>query len=80
MTPSKKRLSDRKFNANSNVNLNLNANHNVNLNSNVNLNGDVTYEELLYDLQEIERQINCLISSLKKRLRSVKVNVKVMVV
>ena len=39
-----------------------NANDNVNDNSN----GGVTYEELLAELQEIERQINGLISSVRK--------------
>ena len=45
-----------------------NANDNVNSNDNVNDNdkGGVTYEELLAELQEIERQINGLISSVRK--------------
>lgn len=41
-------------------NVNDNANHNANAN------GGVTYEELLSDLKEIERQINGLISSIRK--------------
>lgn len=45
---------------NDNVNLNANVNHNDNKK------GSVTYEELLSDLQEIERQINGLISSIRK--------------
>lgn len=43
---------------------NLNVNHN-NANHNDNPNGVVTYEELLRELQEIERQINGLISTLR---------------
>lgn len=43
-----------------------NANDNVNDNSNDNDNGGVTYEELVAELQEIERQINGLISSVRK--------------
>lgn len=43
-----------------------NANDNVNPNSNHNDKGGVTYEELLAELQEIERQINGLISSVRK--------------
>ena len=39
-----------------------NANDNVNLNDK----GGVTYEELVEELQEIERQINGLISSVRK--------------
>lgn len=46
-------------------NVNLNANHN-NANANLNDNGIVTYEELLDELQEIEKQLNGLISSLRK--------------
>ena len=41
---------------------NLNANHN---NDDANDNEGVTYEELLSELQEIERQINGLISKLR---------------
>ena len=41
-------------------NVNDNANHNANAN------GGVTYEELLSDLKEIERQINGLISRIRK--------------
>ena len=37
-----------------------------NANDNVNDNGGVTYEELVAELQEIERQINGLISSVRK--------------
>lgn len=47
---------------NANDNVNDNANDNVNDNDN----GGVTYEELLAELQEIERQINGLISSVRK--------------
>lgn len=43
-----------------------NANDNLNLNSNHNGKGGVTYEELVEELQEIERQINGLISSVRK--------------
>jgi hypothetical protein len=43
-----------------------NANVNANLNDNDNANGGVTYEELLSDLKEIERQINGLISRIRK--------------
>lgn len=43
-----------------------NANDNVNPNSNLNDKGGVTYEELVEELQEIERQINGLISSVRK--------------
>lgn len=43
-----------------------NANDNLNPNSNHNDKGGVTYEELLAELQEIERQINGLISSVRK--------------
>ena len=50
---------------------NLNVNHNnANVNAIDNINdkgkGDITYEELLNDLQEIEKQLNGLISSLRK--------------
>lgn len=38
---------------------------NANVNPNVNDNGGVTYEELLSDLQEIEKQLNGLIHSLR---------------
>jgi len=43
---------------------NLNVNHNND--DNANENEGVTYEELLRELQEIERQINGLISTLRK--------------
>lgn len=43
-----------------------NANDNVNHNSNHNDKEGVTYEELVAELQEIERQINGLISSVRK--------------
>ncbi len=43
-----------------------NANDNLNPNSNHNDKGGVTYEELVEELQEIERQINGLISSVRK--------------
>lgn len=43
-----------------------NANDNLNHNSNHNGKGGVTYEELVEELQEIERQINGLISSVRK--------------
>lgn len=43
-----------------------NANDNLNPNSNHNDKGGVTYEELVAELQEIERQINGLISSVRK--------------
>lgn len=43
-----------------------NANDNLNHNSNYNDEGGVTYEELVEELQEIERQINGLISSVRK--------------
>ena len=49
-------------NANDNANLN-NANDNLN---NESLNEVVTYEELLEELHEIERQINGLISKLRE--------------
>ena len=49
-------------NANDNANLN-NANANLN---NESLNEVVTYEELLEELHEIERQINGLISKLRE--------------
>ena len=49
-----------------NANDNLNANHNDKVNPNHNEDGGVTYEELLFELQEIERQINGLISSLRR--------------
>ena len=58
-------------NANDNANLN-NANDNDNLNNandnhnNESLNEVVTYEELLEELHEIERQINGLISKLRE--------------
>lgn len=40
-------------------------NDNANANDNGNGNGGVSYEELLDDLKEIERQINGLISTLR---------------
>lgn len=43
-----------------------NANDNVNPNSNHNDKGGVTYEELVEELQEIERQINGLIGVVRK--------------
>lgn len=46
-----------------------NANANDNSNDNVNDNGGVTYEELLAELQEIERQINGLIGVVRKEER-----------
>lgn len=42
------------------------SNDNVNDNANHSDNGGVTYEELLSDLKEIERQINGLISRIRK--------------
>lgn len=42
------------------------SNDNDNANHNANANGGVTYEELLSDLKEIERQINGLISKIRK--------------
>ena len=44
----------------------LRSKSNVNANLNDNDNGGVTYEELLSDLKEIERQINGLISRIRK--------------
>lgn len=43
-----------------------NANDNLNPNSNHNDKGGVTYEELVEELQEIERQINGLIGVVRK--------------
>lgn len=43
-----------------------NANDNLNHNSNHNGKGGVTYEELVEELQEIERQINGLIGVVRK--------------
>ena len=43
-----------------------NANDNLNPNSNHNDKGGVTYEELVAELQEIERQINGLIGVVRK--------------
>lgn len=40
--------------------------NNANANGNLNVNRGVTYEELLNDLKEIERQINGLISRIRK--------------
>jgi four helix bundle protein len=44
----------------------LRSKSNDNHNHNDNEKGDITYEELLNDLQEIEKQLNGLISSLRK--------------
>ena len=55
-------------NANVNPNSNPNPNHNdlnANDNHNANPNRGVTYEELLRDLQDIEKQLNGLIHSLR---------------
>lgn len=46
-----------------------NANDNLNPNSNHNDKGGVTYEELVEELQEIERQINGLIGVVRKEER-----------
>lgn len=46
-----------------------NANDNLNLNSNHNGKGGVTYEELVAELQEIERQINGLIGVVREEER-----------
>ena len=46
--------------------LRSNANHNLNDNDKDKEKGDITYEELLNDLQEIEKQLNGLISSLRQ--------------
>ena len=48
----------------SNANANLNANNN-NANLNASGKGGITYEELLCELQEIEKQLNGLISKLR---------------
>ena len=60
-------LRSKNDNTNDNV-LNPNANDNIlnpNANDNHNNSGDVMYEDLLGELQEIERQINGLISKLR---------------
>ena len=49
----------------SKINANDSHNYNDQVNPNHNEDGGVTYEELLFELQEIERQINGLISSLR---------------
>ena len=54
--------------SNANLNDNVNPIDNANLNDNVNPNDNgMTYEELLSELQEIERQINGLISKLREK-------------